>query len=62
MHFLIIWSLYSYQHEITALLYAASGGRAEIVKLLVDHGANVEAVDNVSNRSYELLPCRYVIH
>ena len=29
----------------TALTYAASSGHMEIVKLLIDHGANIEARD-----------------
>ena len=36
---------------MTALSYATYKGRLEIVKLLIDRGANVEALDSVSNRS-----------
>ena len=36
---------------MTALSYATYKGRLEIVKLLIDSGANIEAVDSVSNKS-----------
>ena len=36
---------------MTPLGYAALMGHAEIVKVLIEHGANVEAVDTVSKIS-----------
>jgi ankyrin repeat protein len=33
-------------HEMTALHIAASGGHAEAVTLLLDHGADINARDN----------------
>ena len=32
----------------TALIYASIRGHADIVKLLLEHGADIEAQDNVS--------------
>ena len=36
---------------MTSLRLAAFQGHVEIVKLLIDSGANIEAADSVSNRS-----------
>ena len=30
------------QYKVTALMYAADGGRHDIVKVLLDHGAQVD--------------------
>ena len=36
---------------MTALYYAVDKGHVDIVRLLLERGANVEAVNNVSNRT-----------
>ena len=43
--------------DSTPLMEAASGGYADIVKLLIDHGANVNAT---SRYNYIINPCIHV--
>ena len=40
--------MYSHQSGATALINAAYNGHSEVVKLLLEAGASVEAKDNVS--------------
>ena len=35
---------------MTALMYAAKNGKADVIKVLLDAGADIEAKDNVSKR------------
>ena len=37
-----------HQYGLTALILAAYFGHIEVVKMLLDRNANIEAVDNVS--------------
>ena len=41
----------------TALMWSADKGHKEVVKMLLEAGADVELKDNVSNRSDKLLSC-----
>ena len=43
-------------------MYAASKGHTEIVKLLIDRGANIDAVDIVSDRSLNVTLSSYYLH
>ena len=42
--------MYFHQSGATALMNAADRGHSEVVKLLLEAGASVEAKDNVSKR------------
>ena len=42
------WGCVSPQHGRTALMWASCCGRVEIVRMLLDRGASVDATDDVS--------------
>ena len=44
--------MYSHQNGATALMNAALNGHSEVVKLLLEAGALIEAKDDVSKRIY----------
>ena len=44
--------MYSHQNGFTALINAALNGHSEVVKLLLEAGALIEAKDDVSKRIY----------
>ena len=43
-----VWLLYSYQFSVTPLWYAAQCGHTDVVRVLLDAGADIEVKDNVS--------------
>ena len=49
--------MYSHQNGATALMNAALNGHSEVVKLLLEAGALIEAKNNVSKR---ISICTYV--
>ncbi len=50
----VITCEYSQEYGRTALLWASKGGHAETVRVLVELGASVEAVDEVNIHAHAL--------
>ena len=47
---IINWQPYAYQDGLSALFAASSNGHSEIVRILILGGADIDALNKVSNR------------